>query len=477
MGVVNRVLPEAELGSFVKEYAGTIAENAPLTIAAVKQSAIEALKPESERNLKLVADLVARCFASQDYIEGRTAFMEKRKPKFIGQMRMRLASEPGAGHKRRELMLNALTAAVAVVVCLLAAEVTLRFLPVASSLHTLAVTPQSPVFRFTPNRDFVYSREWDFVLANRGHVNNAGFVNDQDYLQGQPAAAAGRRRRLDDRGGDGAISRHAAGPPRQSPRRQGARLQFRRCRSATQPIPDLGAACGAGLRGEALIINVVGNDFDESHSAYATYPGFWRYAPDANQQLRLRLFEYRPSLRGRIAVSSALGRYLIFNLQAGAAWSSLKQLLVRPAGWPNPAMPAIPRSTPARSGSAVRSRPLDAFFRDLPSYAACRRRASCSSSTGCATRKSRRLPPAATSTGCAGPCWRRPPHWATTPSTSTRFFFAHHRRTGERIEFVRDAHWSSIGHGVAFDAVMASPFLARFQSEHRAAAIGSGDTR
>jgi enoyl-CoA hydratase len=85
MGVVNRVLPDAELGPFVEEYAGTIADNAPLTIAAVKQSAIEALKAESQRDLKLVADLVARCFASQDYIEGRNAFMEKRKPKFTGK--------------------------------------------------------------------------------------------------------------------------------------------------------------------------------------------------------------------------------------------------------------------------------------------------------------------------------------------------------------------------------------------------------
>jgi len=85
MGVVNRVLPDAELGPFVQEYAGTVADNAPLTIAAVKQSAIEALKPESQRDLKLVADLVARCFASQDYIEGRNAFMEKRKPRFTGK--------------------------------------------------------------------------------------------------------------------------------------------------------------------------------------------------------------------------------------------------------------------------------------------------------------------------------------------------------------------------------------------------------
>jgi hypothetical protein len=43
-------------------------------------------------------------------------------------------------------------------------------------------------------------------------------------------------------------------------------------------------------------------------------------------------------------------------------------------------------------------------------------------------------------------------------------------RDFERTEFVRDAHGSSIVHGLAFDAVMASPFLVRFQSEHRATA-------
>jgi len=85
MGLVNRVLPDAGLASFVKEYADGIAANAPLTIDAIKQISIEVLKPDGERDLKRAADLVALCFASQDYIEGRTAFMEKRKPVFTGR--------------------------------------------------------------------------------------------------------------------------------------------------------------------------------------------------------------------------------------------------------------------------------------------------------------------------------------------------------------------------------------------------------
>ncbi len=85
MGIVNRVLPEAELAGFVADYANTITQNAPLTIAAIKQATIQALKPEAERDLKLVKEMVARCAASHDYIEGRTAFMEKRKPAFQGR--------------------------------------------------------------------------------------------------------------------------------------------------------------------------------------------------------------------------------------------------------------------------------------------------------------------------------------------------------------------------------------------------------
>ena len=85
MGLVHRAVPVAELESLVLEYCAMISENAPLTIRASKRVVRELLKLSSAFDAEACAALVKQCFESQDYIEGRRAFMEKRKPVFQGK--------------------------------------------------------------------------------------------------------------------------------------------------------------------------------------------------------------------------------------------------------------------------------------------------------------------------------------------------------------------------------------------------------
>jgi len=85
MGFVSRVVAPGRLEKTVAEYCETIAENAPLTVAAAKFAVQQWLREPGERDLATAQKMVDACFASADHKEGRAAFMEKRKPKFIGR--------------------------------------------------------------------------------------------------------------------------------------------------------------------------------------------------------------------------------------------------------------------------------------------------------------------------------------------------------------------------------------------------------
>jgi len=85
MGLVNQVLAGDDLESYVMDYANTIAGNAPMTVTSIKTLVGEVMKDPGERDQDLCEQLVADCFASEDYIEGRRAFVEKRKPVFKGR--------------------------------------------------------------------------------------------------------------------------------------------------------------------------------------------------------------------------------------------------------------------------------------------------------------------------------------------------------------------------------------------------------
>ncbi len=84
IGLINRIVPRAELRDVTRDYCAMIAENAPLTITAVKQTIAEIQQASGDFNAARCDSLVFDCFASEDYREGRRAFMEKRKPQFRG---------------------------------------------------------------------------------------------------------------------------------------------------------------------------------------------------------------------------------------------------------------------------------------------------------------------------------------------------------------------------------------------------------
>ncbi len=85
IGLINRMVPDEELSDTVIDLARTIADNAPLSVAASKHAIAQVLRDPADRDTEGLERNMNAAFDSADYREGRTAFMEKRRPVFQGR--------------------------------------------------------------------------------------------------------------------------------------------------------------------------------------------------------------------------------------------------------------------------------------------------------------------------------------------------------------------------------------------------------
>jgi hypothetical protein len=346
---------------------------------------------------------------------------------------------------------------VGVLVPVALAEIALRFLPVSGGLMAVAVNEKDPVFHFTPNRQTIWSRDWNFTIVNRIHLNNAGYVNDQDYdkADARPLCAVV---------GDSYVE--ASMVPY-------AETLHGRLAKAFAPQTRIYsfAASGAPLsqylvwarearerwRAKALAIVVVGNDWDESLAANKVGPGFHHYVEGPDGSLALRRFDYAPSWRRELVRQSALGRYLFFNLQVPERFKLLfgKRPVVAQQHVGNTAAAADERRL-TRSKAVT-----EAFLRDLVAFSGW------SPADVVIVLDGIRYP--SNNPMVLGSYFVQMRTYLMTAARAAGFevvdmdqhFFARFQTEGKRFEFPTDGHWNAVAHATAADVLASTGVFSR----------------
>jgi hypothetical protein len=376
--------------------------------------------------------------------------------------------------KRRERVLAVTSVMISLFGFLALAEILLRFLPVAGSLFVAPVTPKDPIYHFAPNREFIFSRDWNLTLVNRGRINNDGWINNQDYQRGgsPPVLAI-----IGDSYIAAAMVPYAQTVQGRIAEELNGELRIYSFAAPGAPLSQYLIWAQYAVRefkATALVINVVGNDFDESHITYHLYPGFWIYAPDSNGDLRLQLTEFRSGMTRTLLKHSALARYLFLNMQikhmlafdlnvSQGSWLRAFVLGdVRPDEVPTHTGNTDTRTDEKRLDASMAV--IDAFFRDLPN------------ATGLPadritfTMDGFRYPEAATNgTGTYFDLMRqafreRAEKHGYEVIDLDPLFFADYRAYRQRFEYPNDDHWNPTGHAIVAKAIMASRLVSRMQT-------------
>ena len=351
---------------------------------------------------------------------------------------------------------------LAVPVC---GELALRLLPVSEGRHTLPVDAQRPILRLEPNREFTWSRGWNFSIVNTVRVNNAGFVSDADY---DPDAAGPLLAIVGDSYVEALMvpfRRTCAG--RLATMLEPAARAYAFGRSGAPLSQYLAWARYAhrAFRPDGLVVIVIENDYDQSLIEYRARPGHHLFAERGDGRLTLQRVDFTPSPAYSLARRSALARYLVHNFQV--RWR-VEASVARIRSWILPSIP--PRfsyRSPAGEAAArvsASKRAVDAFLDLLPGYSG--------------------LDPERIVFVVDGirpelyDAERRGEVRGSFVDVMRRYFLAaagrkgyeaidlqprlmaRWREHGQRFEWPQDRHWNARGHELCFEAVAGSKMLA-----------------
>jgi hypothetical protein len=339
-------------------------------------------------------------------------------------------------------------------------ELALRFLPVTDYTYPEEVNEKNPVAKVRPGREVVFSNGWDFRYRNRVKVNNDGFINDQDYdaESKQPLMAVV---------GDSYIEALIVPYPSTV---YGVLAGAYRGRLRVYSFGFSGAPLSQYLvwaryarqkyGNGFLVINVVGNDFDESLMKYKNQPGNYYYNPNANGELVLKRIDY-VFTKYRFVFRSTLLRYVLLNLQAANAINNVRSLF---SGNANYVGNVDFDATQEKVDDSKRA--IAAFFRDLPEYSGLPKsrvllvidamRPSLYSQAGLETARNsyydqmrREFMAVAAAQG-----------YSVIDMQHT--FLQHYDKNHQQFEFPHDGHWNGLGRRLVAEDIMQSELFQRF---------------
>ncbi len=359
------------------------------------------------------------------------------------------------------------------------AEIVLRFLPVNEGFNFQNVNAESWVFRSEPNERFVqYSTRFNFRLANQKKVNNDGFLNLKNYSNRLERA----NRVLISVVGDSYIEAASVKDIDTFYYKldQGSKeLDVYSFGFSGAPLSQYliwSAYSKIKYDNQGLIVNIVGNDFDESLKKYKSAGGFHYYEEKDDGELGLVRADFtrrcerdywalQKFLDCEILLKSSLFRYLIYNMKMIAIVSDFPNLI-------KSILPEKSSEQFVGNVSAVVSRErerdsylaIDAFFRDLPRYSGLNKSQILFIMDGIRGDRiynpERHLGEGEKSyfEKMRTHFFNRADEYGYEYIDMEPVFLNHFKKFGKKFEFPFDGHWNDTAHALVAEAVESSSF-------------------